>query len=55
MANNMASTGLWKMLYLPVLQLTTDDTIGCAAISLGSFVDCIINLVSHSLALGVTH
>ena len=28
MTNNMASSGLWKMLYLPILILTTDSIVG---------------------------
>ena len=29
MTNNLASSGLWNMLYIPIFILTTDGTIGC--------------------------
>ena len=30
MTNNMALSGLWKMLYLTIFMLTTNGIIGCA-------------------------
>ena len=30
MTNNTASSGLWKILHLPIFILTADDIIGCA-------------------------
>ena len=32
MTNNMASSGLYKMLYLAIFILATDGSIGCAMI-----------------------
>ena len=49
MTNTMASSGLWKMIYLPIFILTTDGTIGC------TMSDTWCQMVWHLIADTVLH